>query len=149
MAQPGLALINLTNQGAFTFQFFPATVSTTDRANWEPQSTTIGVKPLFYANREPRSIEFPEVFLDNTDTNESLSGEISDLRALFEETADGTPPPLLAAWGDRHERCVLQELSIEEIFFNNDGHPTRARVKMTLIQIQGDSSEATGVTVGT
>lgn len=147
MAQPGLALINLESSGAFTFQFFPATVSTTDRANWEAQNTTIGVKPLFYANREPRSIDFPELYWDNTETNESLTGQINELRSLLDETAKGTPPPLLAAWGDRHERCVLAELNIEEIFFNRDGHPIRARIKLTLTQIQPDSNEATGVSV--
>ncbi len=147
MSQPGLALINLESSGAFTFQIFPATVETTDRANWEAQNTTIGVKPLFYANREPRTIEFPELYLDSTDTNQSLTGEIKELRALFEETAKGTPPALLAAWGDRNERCVLQELTIEEIFFNRDGHPIRCRIKASLTQIQPDSNEATGVSV--
>lgn len=147
MPQAGMALINLDGGGNFVFQFFPATVSTTDRANWEPQDTTIGVKPLFYANREPRSIEFPELYLDTTTTNASLTPQIKALQSLFEETANGTPPKLLAAWGDRHERCVLQELTVEEIFFHREGHPIRARIRMTLQQVQGDSSEATSVNV--
>lgn len=147
MPQAGLALINLDGGDSFTFQFFPASVSTTDKANWEAQNTTTGVKPLFYANREPRSIEFPELYFDATDTNESLSGDIKALRALFEETAKGTPPALLAAWGDRNERCVLTELGIEEIFFNRSGHPIRCRIRMSLTQIQPDSNESTGVRI--
>jgi len=136
MAEAGLVLINLENQGAFVFQFFPASLSTRDRANWNPQDTTIGVKPLFYANREPRQIEFPELYLDNTDTNESLTGQIKELRTLMEETAKGTPPALLAAWGDRNERFVLEEVSIEEQYFNTEGEPIRVLIRMSLIQLQ-------------
>lgn len=147
MARAGLILINLENQGAFTFRFFPQTVATTDRANWSAQETTIGVKPLFYGNREPRRIDFPELWFDNTDTNESLTPTIKELRMLFEETEKGTPPALLAGWGDRNERCVLEELSIEEQFFNTNGEPLRARIRMSLIQLQPDAGETTGVKV--
>lgn len=145
MPQAGFALINLENQQAFTFQYFPANVQTVDRANWQGQETTIGVKPLFYANREPRLLDFPELWLDNTETNESLTPQIKELRKLMEETEKGTPPALLAAWGDRNERCVLQEMTIEEKFFTTDGYPIRARIKMTLVQLQPEYSEATGV----
>lgn len=148
MAQAGLVLINLeSGDAAFVFQFFPNTVSTTDRANWQPQETTIGVKPLFYANREPRTIDFPEVYLDNTDTDASLTGDIKRLRSLQEETAKGTPPSLLAGWGDRSEQCVLEELNIEEILFTDGGDPIRARIRMTLLQVQGDG-ESTSVSIG-
>jgi hypothetical protein len=149
MPRAGLVLINLENQGAFTFQFFPSSVTTSDRANWTAQETTIGVKPLFYGNREPRKIDFPELWFDNTDTNESLTPTIKELRALFEETEKGTPPALLAGWGDRNERCVLEELSIEEAYFNADGEPIRARIQMSLVQLQPDSGETTNVRVVT
>ncbi len=135
MGQAGMALINLENQGSFVFKFFPTNISTTDRANWQPQETTIGVKPLFYANREPRQLDFPELWFDNTDTNESLTPEFKALNELFDDTK-GTPPALLAIWGDRQERCVLQELTIEETFFNREGYPIRARIRMTLTQLQ-------------
>ena len=148
MAEAGMALINLENQGAFVFQFFPANLRTQDRANWQPQETTVGVKPLLYGNREPRRIEVPELYLDNTDTNESLTEQIKELRGLMEETDKGTPPALLAVWGDRNERCVLEELSIEEQFFNADGEPTRVRINLGLIQLQPEFSESTGVRVG-
>lgn len=145
----GLQLINLESQGVFTFQFFPASLSTTDRANWIPQETTIGVKPLFYANREPRTISFPELYLDNTDTNESLTPILKELRELFSETENGTPPALLAVWGDRNERCVMEELTIEEIFFTPEGYPIRARITLGLKQIQPAINAATGVQVKT
>lgn len=147
MPQAGLALINLEDQQAFTFQYFPANVQTVDRTNWGAQETTTGVKPLFYANREPRLLDFPELWLDNTTTNESLTPQIKELRKLLEETEKGTPPALLAAWGDRNERCVLQEMAIEEKFFNTDGYPIRLRIRMTLIQLQPETRESTSVKV--
>ncbi len=146
MAQAGLALINLENQDAFVFQFFPQNLRTTDRANWNAQETTIGVKPLFFANREPRTIEFPELYLDNTDLNFSLTPDIKRLRELqVEVESRGTPPALLAIWGDRNERCVLQEVSIEEQFFNTEGEPIRVKISLSLVQIQPDDAEVVGV----
>ncbi len=137
MRQTGMILINLEGGESFIFEFFPVTVSTTDRANWEAQETTIGVKPLFYANREPRKTDFPELYLDKTITNESLTPTLAALKELFVETGNGTPPALLAVWGDRSERCVLEELTIEEIFFSSrEGYPIRARIKLTLTQLQ-------------
>ncbi len=149
MARAGLALINLeSGDAAFVFEFFPSSVQTSDRANWEAQETTTGVKPLFYANRDPRKLDFNELWLDSTDTNESLTPDLKRLRALLEETEKGTPPALLAAWGDRHERCVLQELDIEEMFFSTpDGYPLRAKIRMNLTQLQPERSESTDVTI--
>lgn len=147
MPNAGVQLINLEDQGAFTFQYFPESLSTMESANWEPQETTVGVKPLFYANREPRQIEFPELWFDNTETNQSLTPTIKELRKLFEETQNGTPPALLAVWGDRNERCVLVNLTIEENFFTSDGFPIRARVSLSLLQLQPQLNEATGVQI--
>lgn len=148
MPEAGFALVNLTNQESYVFQFFPNEIRSSDRANWSPQETTIGVKPLFYANREPRVLEFQEIYLDSTETNESLTPEIKKIRALMDEVENrGTPPPLLAIWGDRNERCVLQDLQCEEVLFNSEGFPVRVRFAFTLMQIQPDINEATGVNV--
>lgn len=146
--EAGFALVNLTNQENYVFQFFPNEIRSTDRANWNPQETTIGVKPLFYANREARILEFQDIYLDNSETNESLTPEIKKIRSLMDEVENrGTPPPLLAIWGDRNERCVLQDLTCEEVLFNRDGFPIRVRFSFTLIQIQPDTNEATGTRV--
>lgn len=135
----GFALINLISQETIVFPFFPNEIRSSERANWEPQETTTGVKPLFYANRDPRSMEVQDLYFDNSDSGESLLIEIESLRALLAEDENrGTPPPLLAVWGDREERCVLQELSIEEVLFNAEGLPTRVRVGLSLLQLQPD-----------
>lgn len=148
MPEAGFSLVNLTNQDSFVFQYFPNETRTNDHTNWNAQETTIGVKPLFYANREPRQLEFQELYLDNTATNESLTPDLKKLRALMDEDAErGTPPSLLAIWGDRNERCVLEDLTIEEIFFNTDGAPTRARISLSLLEVQTDGGATTSVVV--
>lgn len=147
--EPGFALFNLRNQDNFVFQFFPNEDRATDRANWLPQETTIGVKPLFYANREPRTLEFNELYLDNTETGESLTPDIKKLQAMMEESEnEGSPPALLAVWGDRRERCVLQDLSSEAVYYSSDGNPLRVRFSIVLMQLQPEN-EGTSVRTGT
>ena len=146
MADTTLVLIDLNSQASFEFQFFPDNVKTVDRANWTAQETTIGAKPLFYANREPRTLTFSELYFDNTDTNESLTQTLEDLRAFtMDEVLDmGAPPALLATWGDQSLRCVLHDLTIEQIFFTDEGNPIRARLSIELLELQPEG-EGTGV----
>jgi hypothetical protein len=131
-------LINLEGGESFVFQLFPKDLETTQRANWEQQDTTIGTKPLYYANRDPRRISVPELWLDNTDSNQSLAPDIKSLFALQDETREhGRPPALLAIWGDRQERCVLEEVTVSEKFFS----PT---VTTTVRDVETDSGSGIG-----
>jgi Contractile injection system tube protein len=135
-------LVNLVAQGTFEFQFFPQRISTDGRTNWPAQDVTTGAKPLFYMNREPRRITISDLYLDKSDRNESLKPQIDALFALQAETAQGTPPLLLAIWGDRQERVVLEELTVDEEFFAPSGVPIRARVSLTLTEVQADALPA-------
>jgi contractile injection system tube protein len=141
-----LVLISLETPDAFVFNLFPNKVQSTDKANWEPQDVSIGTKPLFYGNRDPRRIAVPECWLDGTEKGESITPQINALRKLLDETKNGTPPALLLIYGDRQERCVLSDLSIEEQFFDRDGSPLRATVNLTLLQLQ-EESESVSVVV--
>jgi hypothetical protein len=131
------SLVNLCGGGSYHFQYFFTPPLTGTRAvNWEPQETTIGVKPLFYMNTEGIVTDVPELWLDNTDSGVSLTPQILALRALQDETCEGAPPPLLATWGDRTETCVLKELKTEEHMHTSDGKPIRVKVSLTLWQVQ-------------
>lgn len=130
------------------FFYFPDKIRTSDQINWTAQETTIGVKPLFYANREPRKLEFEELWLDNTESGESLALKIVELRRLFEETKFGTPTKLLIGWGtERYEVCVLETMTIEEVFFSTENEPLRAKVSMTLLEIQFEGVTTSSVRV--
>ena len=136
-ARGKFVLINLCGGGAFVFDFFPtAPIEVSRRANWPEQETTRGTKPLFYFNRDPRKPEVREVWLDKTDTDTSITPQIERLMALQDETCEGTPPPLLAMWGDRQERVILEEVRIEETFHTPAGVPIRARVSLSLKELQ-------------
>lgn len=129
-------LVNLCAGGVFTFKYFPTAIELSRRANHEEQDTTIGTKPLFYFNRDPRRLEVREVWLDRTDTGESIKPEIEALLALQDESCEGAPPPLLAVWGDRQERVVLEEVRFEEQFHAPAGFPMRARCSLSLKEVQ-------------
>lgn len=130
-------IVSLCGPGVFVFDFFPvAPIEVNRRANWPEQETTTGTRPLFYSNRDPRRLEVGEVWLDKTDTNESITPQIEALLALQDEVCEGTPPPLLALWGDRRERVVLEDARIEEMFHRPDGSPIRARVSLSLKEVQ-------------
>ncbi len=129
-------LVNVYKHESWQFFYFPTEIETASEANWEPQNTTIGVKPLFYMNREPTSLTINDLLLDGSLSGKSITPQIKRLRALQEETAKGTPSTLIALWGDRQETVVLKTLTIREQFFAPQGFPLRARVNLALIQIQ-------------
>jgi contractile injection system tube protein len=130
-------VINLCGDGMFVFDFFPTEpISLSRRANWPEQDTTIGTKPLFYANRDPRKLDVQQVWLDRTFTDESITPQIEALMALQDEICEGTPPPVLVLWGDRQERAVLEDIRIEETFHHQSGYPMRARVTLSFKQVQ-------------
>lgn len=140
------SLLGLTSEMSITFRLFPPSVETSGRANWSAVDVTAGPKPLMYFNREPHRLSVGELWLDNTDTGESLGTDIFNLYSLLEEGDDGTPPLLLATWGDRGLQCVLEELTVEEQVFAPTGEPLRARVSLTLLEVQ-DRREKTSVRV--
>lgn len=148
MAQFGqFVLINLEGRGTFVFDLFPREIQTSRHVMWEPQEVTRGTKPLFYGNRDPKRITVNEVVFDGTELNVSIEPQITALYALQNEDARlGRPPILLALWGDRQERCVLEDVSIVEKFFSSEGDPQRAVVTMNLVEIQ-EQGEATSLTI--
>ncbi len=132
----GIALVNLTSGGAWVFQYFPTSVETEDRVNWETQNVTIGVKPLTYENTEPQHIEIPEVWLDGSDLNEPLNDEIESLRSLMRETTEGMPPRLLLIIGDYQPVVILESLHVKRQFFDRAGNVLRALVSMSFIEFE-------------
>lgn len=136
-AKGKFVVIPLGGPGVFVFDWFPtAPITLSRRANWPAQEVTTGTKPLFYMNKEPRNLNVQEVWLDKSDTNESITGQIEHLMAIQIEIEDGTPPPCLVIWGDRQERCVLEEVRVEEMFHARPGYPIRARVTLTFQELQ-------------
>src|ERR1051325_2293386 len=130
-------LINLEGEGDFFFDLFPREIQTSDRAVWEPQDITIGVKPLFFANRDPKRISIPEVALDRSDELNSIKPDIDALLKLQVEIPRlGRPPALLAMWGEEQVRCVLETVDVKRTWFSAEGDPQRAAVSLQLLQLQ-------------
>ena len=141
-------LIDIKSNFAYEFPFFPENITITERANWNPQEVTQGVKPLFYANTEPTRISIREIYLDETQTGISLKPDLDLLRLFKTELEEGgPPPPMLAMWGDERLRCVMTDLLIEQILFDANGNCTRARLAIELLELQPDG-ESTTVDIG-
>lgn len=141
-------LLDIESEFALEFPLFPEQITTSGRANWEPQEVTMGKKPLFYANTDPLRISINEVYFDYTDSNVSAAPDIDLMRYLMTEFEGKPPGALLAIWGEREIRCVLTDLTIEETMFNDDGNPTRLKCSLELLELQEDG-EATNVSVYT
>lgn len=141
-------LFDIDSDFAYEFPIFPEQIRTSGRANWEPQETTSGTKPLFYGNTDPLVINIDEAVIDYAIENVSAASDVDLLRMMHSEPEQGGPPPaLVAMWGDRKIRCVMTNLHIREEMFNSRGNPTRLRVTMELTELQPDG-EATDVQVG-
>ncbi len=148
MAEPAkFQIIDIGSEYAFEFPLFPNEINVDDGANWEPQDTTIGKKPLFYRNMEPRRISIQEAYIDNTNANVSAVAELQLLQMQLTELEEGGPPPaLLVVWGEQTYRCVLTQLSSNQSMFV-EGNPTRLRLSMEFLELQPEG-ESTSVNVG-
>ncbi|MBX6772797.1 MAG: hypothetical protein IRY83_13785 [Chloroflexi bacterium] len=131
-------LVNLTRASTIEFDRFPGRIQTRAQVNWDGQDVTIGMRPLFYANREPRELLVEDLWLDGTLRNASIQPQLAELEALADEGERGTPSVLLAQWGDEQYRCVLRSVELERVRFAPSGEPLRARVSLTLLEVGGE-----------
>ena len=141
-----LVLANLEGDDTIVFQYFPSSIDSEARANWQSQDVSVGMKPLFYENREPRQVKIDDLWLDKTGINDSITPDIKALYALMEVLQKkGRPPVLLLAWGDQQQRCVLESVSISDVYAMGDGTPMRARVSITLIEFKDEPMPQDGL----
>lgn len=140
----GVALVSLRDNGneeVWLFPLFPRAFNKEDRSNWNAMDVTVGTKPLMFANHEPQRITIEEALLDTSDTNESVLGLVEGLRAHMKPDPNGktasdraVPPRLRFIYGDFQKTVVLEDLRVEETFFNREGNPTRARVSLSFLE---------------
>lgn len=142
-------ILDIESDFALEFQFFPEEIVRRTRANWEPQNTTFGTKPLFYANSDPQVISISNAYIDYTHENVSAESDVELLQMQMREVEQGGPPPaLLAIYGNTRFRCVLTDLTIRETMFTADaGEPTRLCFDIELMELQEDG-ETTSVQEG-
>lgn len=147
-----LQLINLSDPsgaGDFLFHFFPASISSQDKANYDSLEVGGYVKPFAYANTEAQVIEFPEVWLDTSDADGgyvdqafSVLPDIERLRALMRrperpggELADA-PPLLKLIVGDWAPTVVLVEMRADRKRFSSQNIQNRAVLSLTFWEVR-------------
>ncbi len=126
-----------TGASDFAFTRFPRQLDSDDQANWEEIDLAGFVKPLQYANTNPQTIEIPEVWLDSSDSGTSILPDIERLRALMRPGKNGAPPRLQFVCGDWEAIVVLKSLKTERTRFTSQNVQTRAKLSLTLCEVQG------------
>jgi hypothetical protein len=130
----GIALVNLETGEVWEFHFFPQGISSEDATNWEPQDVSTGTKPIMYSSTDPQRIEIQDVYLDGSDDNTSVSGDVESLRALMREGTNNVPPALRFVCGDWQQTVVLEKLRVERGLFNIAGNTLRAKCSLSFIE---------------
>lgn len=161
---PGtLTLLNLIGSEAIEFATFPTQIQTEDGTNWDEIDVASHTKPLVYANRNPQQVTIDDLLLDGKLSNQSVESQIEQLRDLMKEGDNGMPPPLQVLTEGWSQRVVLKDMRVTREFFKESGAVTRARVSLTLLELQsrervtvnvvedfpiGDNPFGTGTVVG-
>lgn len=131
-----LTIINLRGGGIIKLQF-PKEIGTDDRSNYEAADVASDLKPLSFANAEPRRIVLDELVLDNTRTNASVEPTILTLRSWMRpKTGEGSPPELQIVTVDFSQKCVLTELSAKRTFFTKPGVCIRAYLQLSFDELK-------------
>ncbi|HYX72427.1 MAG TPA: hypothetical protein VE732_06630 [Nitrososphaera sp.] len=129
---------------SFAFTYFPTEIEINGRANWNAQNTIWGVKPLLYANREPKRITVNDLLLYKNEN--SVRDDIDALLSLQDERSwvnkkgvpGGAPPPILGVvWGEYQQRVVLEDITIRETKFDVIGEVICAYVDLVFVEVQG------------
>jgi hypothetical protein len=136
-----IELINLddpSGAGDFSFRRFPRSVDTTDKTNYEAADVAGFVKPVIHANAEPQIIVLQEVWLDNSDSLQSVLPDVERLRGLMRRGGDADAPPTLQLIiGDWSVEVVLVEMKAERVRFTGENVQTRARLSLTFWETDG------------
>jgi hypothetical protein len=117
---------------------FPESIETSHGANWREQDTVGGVQPLFYVNSAPGELSIGGLLLDGTSIGASVAPDIERLTEMLRpKEGGGTPPVLIASWGDEKFYGVLVSLNIKRLLCDDEGNPLRALADLRLRELQG------------
>ncbi|GAB3116949.1 LysM peptidoglycan-binding domain-containing protein [Streptomyces calidiresistens] len=142
-----------TNPGGlieeFTFDFNPAQLSLSQRAQWKATPTVAvrdGSIPQFMGP-DPRELSL-EIFLDNSEdpTDDAVLKKVEALLACCEVTAESiaaqqpSPPWVVLRWGSFstvHFTAYVASVDVTYSLFSTTGTPIRATCRMALHEIPG------------
>jgi hypothetical protein len=141
--------------------FNPQQLSISLGASWNGESVPGREVPeLKYSGGSSGSMSL-ELFFDTTNTGKSVTVHTNKLMKMLKvdkslsgydaEKNNGRPPWVKFHWGKFHSfKSVITSLSITYVYFSSTGDPLRAKVSLTLTQMeQDDAFPAQNPTSGT
>ena len=137
---------NLDKGGTFQVQFNPKEFKLNDKANWTVSKELEKGKPMLtYEKGDPSTVTM-ELIFDSTDTGGDVYAKfVRPLRGFLypnveDEDTEGKsmvrPPYCKFVWGNFTFDCIVESLAASAIMFSQDGTPLRAKVSLTLKQVE-------------
>lgn len=109
-----------------------------------------GLPKVSFAKPEPCTLTLSNILFDTYEQGTSVLTYIEKLiKAVeFADRGDGKgerPPIYLFTWGQhRYLRCFIQQITYKFTLFLSDGTPVRAKVDMTLKQVDESFTQSSG-----
>lgn len=148
MAFDKATLTNVSVEGAepIKVMFNPKELTITTNMLY-PDISVPGLKmPLLqFVRGEARTLS-AELYLDQSDSGQSLADKLGELRSFVTIVNDlHAPPVCLFAWGDTRFEGVMVEFSEKFQMFDDAGHVLRARVTVKLKSYQAANLQYTEI----
>ncbi|HXA54678.1 MAG TPA: LysM peptidoglycan-binding domain-containing protein [Solirubrobacteraceae bacterium] len=134
--------------------FNPKEYTITKSSTWNAkQAAGVSLPPVQYGGGAPRELSF-EILLDDQEGTYEVEPDVNRLFMAMEAnpataTQSGkgnptaSPPKLTFSWGATVSfEAALKSLSVQFVRFAPDGTPIRAKVKLTLVQVEAADSRS-------
>ncbi|HEY9649508.1 MAG TPA: hypothetical protein V6C95_02515 [Coleofasciculaceae cyanobacterium] len=118
--------------------------------NGDGARTKSGKPKVSFAKPEPCTLTLSNILFDTYEQGTTVLTYIQKfIKAMeFADRGDGTgerPPIYLFTWGDnRYLRCFIQQITYKFTLFLPNGTPVRAKVDMTLKQVDESFTKSSG-----
>jgi len=119
--------------------FNPREYTITKSTNWTPQGNSQGIPSVQYTGGAPRELSF-EILLDDFEGEREIQSDIDRLFRAMEATKPGPsaklePPQVTFTWGAKLSfEAGLKSLSAQYVRFHPNGQPSRALLRLTLVE---------------
>jgi hypothetical protein len=137
------------------FQFNPNELKYSRQSNLNPSEgarTEEGITKVSFANPAPCTLTISNIILDTYETKGNVSDKLKPYReaVLFAksgEHAGQRPPIYVFQWGGTESlRCFVQSLDYTLTMFDSSGTPVRAKVNLTLKEVDESSPKGSVAT---
>lgn len=122
------------------FMFNPTELKFSRQLNYNPSEgarTKEGLNKVNFANPAPCTLSISNIIIDTYEKGGSVTPHIKKfLKSVRFVQGLQRPPIYIFTWGDyKHLRCFVQSLDYSLTMFLPDGTPVRAKVNLTLKEI--------------